>query len=524
MMYKTLSLGAIVAAKRFGCRDEKQWGICLTAYSIGECMDGCDRTCGKCSTDICYDMIPQPHDKFWHDGLSVGSEWPNFANDGGNTLPQKVDDIVNDLYPFNRGAVSEFCQEVFTNHWCDKENLILTYSDPEKGLSHDIELKGSAYEYCRFSCGRCLQTAGCYSTHNNAMQFLARDPDADSDFNNFNFGWGSFNTDSDSDGGWNWDSAESESEPEVEAEIEAEVTASPDMMNDDSAWDWGLDSDEEGEWDFGSFDTDWGFGRKRRGVNLSKEELLKSALKNIVAGLQYHNPKSQARILELVRKRRQTLNQMESNGDRQANFDSINICWGANDANEAAEEVEEVEEEEEAGSLIDQIIERRQDDDVWGITNYFNSKADLEEMELGECTYHPMPASEPSGGMMLYYDCEFRCSGNKIPVAYNPWAETDEEMNRFFEKDEYLKMICSRTPKMTNKKRGQAASICNSQEHPDLKLLCEDSGEEEEAPNMMYDNTAANAEEAAEAADNSYTVEDFYDNYYNYNNMMFVGK
>lgn len=65
---------------------------------------------------------------------------------------------------------------------------------------------------------------------------------------------------------------------------------------------------------------------------------------------------------------------MEDNGDRQAYFDSINMCWGANDANEAAEEVEEVEEEEEAGSLFDQIIERRQGDDNWGITDYFNSK------------------------------------------------------------------------------------------------------------------------------------------------------
>jgi len=85
-------------------------------------------------------------------------------------------------------------------------------------------------------------------------------------------------------------------------------------------------------------------------------------------------------------------------------------------------------------------------------------------------------------------------------------------------------MICSRTPKMANKKRGHAASVCNSQEHPDLKLLCEDSGEEEEAPNMMFDNTAVDAEAAAEAADNSYSVEDFYDAYYSYNNMMFVGK
>jgi len=463
-------------------------------------------------------MIPQPHDKFWHDGLSVRSEWPNFANDGGNTLPQKVDDIVNDLYPFNRAAVSEFCQTVFTNHWCDKQDLVLTYSDPEKGSSHDIQLTGYGYEYCRFSCGRCLQTAGCYSTHNSAMQFLARDPDADSDFNTFNFGWSDSN-----DGGWNWDSGTIESEPEVETEIESEVTASPDMENDiqEAVWDWNVGGEAD-EWDFGSFDG-WGF-RKRRDLNLSKRELLKSALKNIVAGLQYHNPKSTARILELVRKRRQTLNQMEDNGDRQAYFDSINMCWGANDANEAAEEVEEVEEEEEAGSLFDQIIERRQGDDVWGITDYFNSKADLEDMELGECTYHPMPASEPSGGMVLYYDCEFRCSGNKIPVAYNPWAETDEEMNRYFEKDEYLKMTCSRTPKMTNKRPGQAPSICTSQEHPDLKLFCEESGEEEEAPNMMYDNNSVNADEAAEAADNSYTVDDFYSNYYSYNSMMFSGK
>jgi len=97
-------------------------------------------------------------------------------------------------------------------------------------------------------------------------------------------------------------------------------------------------------------------------------------------------------------------------------------------------------------------------------------------------------------------------------------------MNRYFEKDEYLKMTCSRTPKMTNKRPGQAPSICTSQEHPDLKLFCEESGEEEEAPNMMYDNNSVNADEAAEAADNSYTVDDFYSNYYSYNSMMFSGK
>ena len=138
------------------------------------CTVGCDRTCGKCATDVCYDMIPAPHELFYANQLSVNSEWPN--GDGENALPTKGSNSQQ-LYPFDPSFVSSFCKSVFDQHKCDSEDLRLVYN-AGTASEKSFVLSGPAFEYCRFSCGRCSQTGSCYATHNNAMQLLARDPDA----------------------------------------------------------------------------------------------------------------------------------------------------------------------------------------------------------------------------------------------------------------------------------------------------------------------------------------------------------
>ena len=142
-------------------------------------------------------MIPQGHAHFYAEDSAVSSEWPN--QDGGNTLPTK--DASEELYPFDPASVSAFCKSVFDNHMCDSENLKLVY-DAGSETERDFVLNGYAYEYCRFSCGQCLQTGDCYATHNNAMQFLARDPDANTFFLNdaaADFGWDNWGFSSDND-------------------------------------------------------------------------------------------------------------------------------------------------------------------------------------------------------------------------------------------------------------------------------------------------------------------------------------
>ena len=140
-------------------------------------------------------MIPQSHAHYFEKELVISSEWPN--QDGGNTLPTK--DISEDLYPFDPASVSSFCKSVFDQHMCDSEDLALVYNVGTENEKTFI-LNGYAYEYCRFSCGQCTQAADCYTKHNSAMQYLARDPDANSFFvNDFgDFGLDFWGTDDDS--------------------------------------------------------------------------------------------------------------------------------------------------------------------------------------------------------------------------------------------------------------------------------------------------------------------------------------
>ena len=62
--------------------------------------------------------------------------------------------------------------------------------------------------------------------------------------------------------------------------------------------------------------------------------------------------------------------------ERQQYFDSINVCWGANDSEESEplEDVSVEEEEEDGDNELDQIIERRSEEDNAGIEAYFSAK------------------------------------------------------------------------------------------------------------------------------------------------------
>ena len=62
--------------------------------------------------------------------------------------------------------------------------------------------------------------------------------------------------------------------------------------------------------------------------------------------------------------------------ERQEYFDSINVCWGANDSegSEPLEDVSVEEEEEEGDNELEQIIERRSEEDYAGIEAYFQDK------------------------------------------------------------------------------------------------------------------------------------------------------
>jgi len=63
---------AVAAARKQLCQDKKQWADCVVAYANGEChsTDECDRTCNKCNTNTCFDMIPHAHTYFYDLGKS----------------------------------------------------------------------------------------------------------------------------------------------------------------------------------------------------------------------------------------------------------------------------------------------------------------------------------------------------------------------------------------------------------------------------------------------------------------------
>lgn len=516
-MFKTISLYSVVAARQRyvnQCQDTKQWTNCITAYANKECdrEAGCDRTCGKCNTNICYDMIPQPHDLFFQKGLPVKSEWPSPENSGSNILPSKKREMVNDVYPFDEGAVSDTCLTIFKNHNCEAQDLELTYTWTKADnteATETITLAGMAFEYCRFSCGRCLQTDGCFSTHNNAMQFLARDHDADTA--SLNLGFGSFG----SEGTFDWNDFNFGGETiQAPDEVEDSAPSEGDFQNDN--WFVEEPKDEEAEsdddfgvvefnsfnmesFDFGGFDS-WEWKRKRRDLdNVSRAVVIKAALNDVISKLQKnYGPKAAGHVMELVRKRRQSalMGEITSN-ERQQHMESIQTCWVKNSADAASvgASAEVLEEEEESGSQIDQIIERRVMEDNRGIDIYVDSFADINNVENSGCNYHPMPYLDTDGAMMLHYLCDLRCPSGKVLSAYNSMNEKTEVIEEFL-------VGCERQGLKTRQ-----PSSCAALRYPNWRVFCQETDEPEQAA-VAEDNSASQA-----TADNSSTQSDDLDDY-----------
>jgi len=510
LKYASLAV-AVVKAGGPACADRKQWADCVMAYANGECgsnIGECDRTCGRCPTseNICFDMIPPGHIIFYDLGSAVKSEWPNASNNGGNSFPRKLEDESDSYFPFDPANVSQFCLDVFENRLCEKDDLPLIYDQGET-YERTISLNGKAYEYCRFTCGYCTQNSNCYSNHNEGMKFLSR-PVEDASFGGGleNFDWNSFDsfdfsadetTDDDSgDDGWgnSWGSDDS--------------WGSFDDSEDDSADSWGASDD--------SWGGSWGWRKKRSIAGVDKAEILKSAVQNIVSHLEHGlelNPKMKA--LALSRKRRQSYmlgqSMTQQYDERKKYSDMINTCWITtfNDEMEEGEEIEEVEEvfeegeeEEENGNYISQITERREELDNVGIDLYFSNLNN--EATLGACSYFPMPYGEPDMYMPLHYVCGLSCDEGEAPFAYNSMTETADAIEFNEESGLYeFNMECERKHKGMKPKE---PSDCGSMEHPNLRIICQEVEEQEEAEYDEYEGEEENSveDELAEYYSNNF--------------------
>jgi len=396
------------------CKDEKQWASCLQAYLDDACISGCDRTCGKCVTEICHDMIPAQHEHYYANQLALSSEWPN--EQGENALPTK--DSSDQLFPFDSATVSTFCKGVFDEHKCDSEDLTLVYDE------ESFVLNGPAFEYCRFSCGRCSQTGSCYATHNSAMQMLARDPDATVGF---------FANEATSE--WEMDFWGNDEDDETE---DWRAPSTDDFFNVDEAEGDDVESDleETSNFSFGAFSfdsADWSWGRRRRANGFNPR----------VAG-----------VMNLIRKRRY-LNQADDNAQQKASIDSIQTCWTKIETQDNTEMTEEIEEVEGEADIVQYIAERSQRD-MAGINEYFAAVTDEVALTM-PCDYMPMPYAEASEDMELHYSCELKCPIGQMAMAFNTETDVLEEIEEF-------NVSCE---------SNEGHSACLSMNYPNYKLLCQ---------------------------------------------------
>lgn len=495
---------AVAAARKELCQDKKQWADCVVAYAGGEChsTDECDRTCNKCNTQTCFDMIPPDHTYFYDLGISVKSEWPSQQNNGDNSLPIK--DADNGIFPFDKANISKFCTDIFENHLCNAVDQLLVY---DAGLTYEksIVLQGKAHEYCRFTCGECLQTDGCYSDHNEAMRYLARDPEASSinaDFLSnidWNFGGDSWGTDDSWGSDNSWDDSSDDSDDSRSAETDAWGGGWGDSWGDDTE-----DGDDSGGWgDFFSW-------RKRRDTGTNIVVALKEFLEHI------EHPHARAAALtrarrSIERQRRQAIlgQSADEFEQRQKMIDQIKVCWvqndaqGAGESEEEEEEEEEIEEgsEEEQENAIGQILERRDFNDQAGMKNYLAQLT--EEASISEaCQYEAMPYIEAHMAMTLHYLCKIDCGVGKSATAYNSATGEVHDI------DEY-KMECQRKFKSKPKE----ASECTAMTYPNLRVNCEDAQveEAEEVEEVEEETEVENEPESDSYSFGSdYNLDDYY--------------
>lgn len=486
-MFKFILPATVVVAGRgnLKCADVEPWWNCINTYANGEChkSDNCMRTCNKCDTEICYDLIPQGHLFFLEKNQAVQSEWPNQSNDGGNSYPIKQIDEDN-AFPFSAGEISAWCHDVFKTHQCNAVDLTLFY---DKGKS--VVLRGKAYEYCRFTCGECLSTNQCFTDHNTAMQYMAADPNTRdtegqsnfwaNDFESENFGWLSND----------WFLPAEEEEQETSEFMANDWTGASEEEEVDETGILPADSFSMDGFGWGSFD-DWGFGRKRRS-NLPKSEIIHAAIRHLVDTLD-HSPKMAAKIV-LDRVRRQATDQSADMKQRQQYLDEIKNCWHLFDDEfvtfaEAEEEEEEYEGEEESEensqqSIYEETVRRRAEKDNEGMVAYVKKHAsETGPSLLVQCENEPYPFKESGWTMELRYKCNLQCVGEnnfgKVPFAYNSMTNTNHRLDEF-------KMRCDR--EHVKESDIKTISDCESMSHSDLDLLCDIDETAEAYSNEEYD-------------------------------------
>jgi len=244
---------------------------------------------------------------------------------------------------------------------------------------------------------------------------------------------------------------------------------------------------------------------------VDRGKVIQAALKSVINDLQKnYGPKATGQVIEHFRKRRQSqlLGEIAGN-ERQQHLESIQTCWVKNSADAAGvgEAQEQFEEEEESGSDIDQIIERRENEDERGIDIYINNFADTEKIENTGCSYHPMPFLDTDGSMMLHYLCDLRCPSGDILSAYNSMNEETEAVKEFL-------VGCDRQDI-----KSRQPSNCKALRYPNWRVFCQEVDEPEVVEAVennsvtVEDNTAEQAEEESNLDDYLASIYDMYKMY-----------
>lgn len=401
-------LTGVVALSKYAqsCEDSKQWSACIDAYRNGEChaFEGCDRTCGKCVGESdCYDKIPDNHSFLFGTGGAAKAMWPNYSNQ--NSIPTLNID-VNDNFPFDRDAISQFCQDIFDNGLCDKSDvdtdLKLTYTDSEN-LDIVIDLYGTAGEYCGFTCGQCktnTEMGECWSTHNNNMQYLAglNSGIGGGSQIDIGFGWGDYFGDEEE----TWFGFDGEALDEEETDEETYDAPEEDLGGWGDNWGWS---------------DDW--GRKRRSAvsETSRGALLAEAVESLifpeVKDMLPLNARSKRFVMDWHMAGQQASDHEEA---ERIKFEMEDLkCFKSmmNDDSiseeEGEEEAEEEATEEDYEDPYVRVRQQRQGTDHVGIRNWVKDNTPEGTVLDGDCEDFIVPVEEAYSEMELAYYCRIKC-------------------------------------------------------------------------------------------------------------------
>lgn len=512
-----------------GCRDEKQWSVCLDAYRNGEChtISGCDRTCGTCfGNEDCYDRIPEIHSFLFGTGGSVNSIWPNWNNNGHNNYPQIDTHGSNDIpnYPWEQASISTFCLDVFKNGLCEEtENLEIFYQDYGK-----IQLHGAAKEYCQFTCGNCPEKGEfgqCWKDHNSKMVYLhgfgGQQETATDGFEDFadlsNFFASSESTqeeaseESTTDYSWGWGTEEVEADSGTES-VESSWGWEPAEETND--YQWGESTSVESSWDWGaSSDDSWASSwdwRKRRSAQdvsaLSRGVLLTEAIESLI----FPEVKDALPLTDISSRKRRSWAMNPMVGQTAGNFEEVeeqkrqladlkcftidrlrNDDTGAQEGEVEDEEDEEYEGEEgeEGEDPLDRVRMQRHETDHKGINNWLADNGVKGVQLADDCEGVWMPYVEAYSEMPLAYTCFIKCPDGKASFI-------DKQDGSFEALDEEgIQMECSKQ----NYRKFNEDAVCKASQYcvgiSCFPLVCMEVEEVEAAESVSRDYQSEEGEQ-----------------------------